>query len=100
MRQKKILLSMLFPLCFLNAAQPAWDEQILSVPGIQQVYPVDMDCDQLLDLIVVHAQPENPSFITQRMACLSWHLFVRTVSVSGILCGMTGTAPRSVLHCY
>jgi hypothetical protein len=67
MRQKKILLSMLFPLCFLNAAQPAWDEQILSVPGIQQVYPVDMDCDQLLDLIVVHAQPENPSFITQRI---------------------------------
>jgi hypothetical protein len=61
MNQKKILLSMVITCCLLNAARPAWDEQILSVPGIQQVYPVDADGDRLLDLIIVHAQPADLS---------------------------------------
>ena len=58
MNQNMILFIPAFTLCSLIAAQPACDE-ILSVPGVQQVYPVDLDSDGLLDLIIVHFQQEN-----------------------------------------
>lgn len=60
MNIKRIFVIFFLILSTGSASQIHLDEHILSVPGVQHVYPVDINGDQLLDLIVYHIQQENP----------------------------------------